>query len=224
MKRITQILIALALASSVALAEKKLPVGLMLNLDFQNVQDGLIPNKSLYPLHVPKGELGMEWANHRYMLAIQSGQGLSIPHSSLLDPDGSEWVVTVRAFVLTDGLVLSQGNDEHGYAIYIKDHTVQATVRTSHIAMTLQEGTYLGINKYRNQWVTIELRIKKDKAYLLLNRKMVAKLDLDAPLKGENMHIRIGNHQALPTVLKNKPGSTTTGFTGAISSLKVIRQ
>jgi hypothetical protein len=214
----------LAAAQPFVFAGPKMPVGLMLNLDFQEIEEGLIPSKSLYPLHVPLGELGIEWINHRNLLALQAGQGLDIPHSSLLDPDGREWVVSVRAFILTDGLVLSQCNDTQGYAIYIKDQTVQAVLRTGVIAFTLQEGAYLGISKYRNKWVTIELRIKQDRAYLLLNRKRVAMIDLDAPLKGEDMHIRIGNHSTLPPVLKHKPGIEPFGFTGAISSLKIIRQ
>ncbi|MDH3982123.1 MAG: hypothetical protein OES84_04395, partial [Kiritimatiellaceae bacterium] len=212
----------LSLAAS---ANSSLPKGLMLNLDLEEIQDGLIPSKTLFPLYVPQGDLGIERFYNRNMLAFQEGQWLDIPHSSLLDPDGSEWVVSVRAFVLTDGMVISQGNDKHGYAIYIKDYTVQAVVRTDNVAITIKESAkHIGITKYRKKWVTIELQIKEDCAYLLLNRKRVARVSLNAPLKGENMPIRLGTHTALPTVLKNKTNLTPAGFTGAISSLKVTRQ
>jgi len=201
-----------------------LPIGLMLNLDFEAAREGLIPSKSLFPLYVPQGDLGIERFNHRNMLAFQYGQGLDVPHSSLLNPDGREWIVSVRAFVLEDGLVLSQGNDEHGYAIYIKDHTVQAVLRTGNFAMVLKENERRGISKYRKKWVTIELRIKPDRAYLSLNRKRVVMVEYSTPFKGENMRIRLGAHQSLPTVLERKEDVTTDGFQGAISSLKIIRQ
>lgn len=200
------------------------PKGLMLNLDFQQTREGLIPSKTLYPLHVPQGELGLELFNSRKMLAFQYGQGLSIPHSTLLDPDGSEWIVTIRVFPLTNGLILSQGNDEHGLAIYLSDGAVQAAVRTKNSALTLKESASRGISNYIKRWVTIELRIKDNVAYLSLNRRRVAMVPLDAPLDGENMRIRMGSHNKLPSVLKNKPGAQPDGFTGAISSLKVLRQ
>ncbi|MEA2067813.1 MAG: hypothetical protein U9P12_01315 [Verrucomicrobiota bacterium] len=221
--RLTAILLAGTVAAG-AQAGKDLPVGLMLNLDFEEAKEGLIPSKALYPLYVPQGDLGIEWFNNRNLLAFQQGQGLDIPHSSLLNPDGREWIVTVRAFVLTDGLILSQGNDTHGYAIYLVDNTVRATLRSGNTALTLKERKDRGISKYRKKWVSIELRIKQDKAYLSLNRKRIAVIPLDTPLQGENMHIRLGNHQTLPPVLAGKPGMEPTGFTGAISSLKIIRQ
>jgi hypothetical protein len=173
---------------------------------------------------VPLDGLLIERFNHRNMLAFQYGQGLDIPHSSLLDPNGREWIVSVRAFVLEDGLVMSQGNDTHGYAIYIKDHSVQAVLRTGRVAMTLKERADRGISKYRKKWVTIELHVKKDRAYLLLNRKRVCLVRHNTPLCGKDMRIRLGTHKTLPIMLENKPYATTNGFQGAISSLKIIRQ
>jgi hypothetical protein len=200
------------------------PKGLMLNMDFEGVADGLIPSKTLYPMFVPQGDLGIEHVNYRNLLAFQYGQGLEIPHSYLLEPDGSEWIIIVRAFILTDGLVLSQCNEDFGLAIYLVDNAVQATIRTKHSAITLKESPDRGISKFRKKWVTIELRIKEDSAYLNLNRKRAAMVTTAGPLKGENMRIRLGNHNELPTVMKNIPGAQPVGFTGAISSLKVIRQ
>jgi hypothetical protein len=207
-----------------AAIERNLPPGLMLNLDFQNITNGLIPSKSLYPLHVPLGDLTVEWANYRNMLAIMEGQGLDIPHSSLLNPDGREWIVTVRIFVLSDGIVLSQGNDEHGYVIYLTEHAVRATIRSGAYSMTLKEREDRGISKFRKKWVTIELRIKPDSAILSLNRKRVALLSLDAPFKGTDMQIRLGAPRARPPILKNIQDVKANGFTGAVSSFKIIRQ
>lgn len=223
MKALAAALLAFAVSAGAQIKDD-LPVGLMLNLDFEKAQDGLIPSKSLYPLYVPQGDLSIERFNHRNMLAFQYGQGIDVPHSTLLDPDGREWIVSVRAFVLEDGLVLSQGNDEHGFAIYIKDYAVQAVLRTGDYAMELKENERQGISKYRKKWVTIELRIKPDRAYLSLNRKRVSMVEYNTPFKGENMRIRLGTHNSLPTVLKNKPEATADGFQGAISSLKIIRQ
>ena len=204
--------------------EQSRPKGLMLNLNFQQATDGLIPSKTLYPLYIPQGELKIESTNHRNMLALQYGQGLDIPHSSLLDPDGNDWIVSLRVFALTDGLILSQVNDQYGFVIYLKDGTVQACLRTPHSSITLKERADRGITKRIKKWVSIELQIKDDVAILSLNRQRVSMAPLQAPLKGGNMHIRIGHHQKLPIILKNKQGIPQTGFTGAISSLKVFRQ
>ncbi|WP_372847246.1 hypothetical protein, partial [Pontiella sp.] len=205
-------------------ARQDLPYGLMLNLDFSETRDGLIPSKTLYPLHVPLGDLTIEWANYRNMLSIMDGQGLDIPHSSLLDPDGREWIVTARIFVLSDGIVLSQGNDEHGYVIYLTDHAVRATIRSGAYSMTLKEREDRGIGNYRKKWVTIELRIKPDTAILSLNRKRVAMLSLDAPFRGTDMQIRLGAPRTRPPILKNLLDVEDSGFTGAFASFKIIRQ
>ena len=205
-------------------AESALPKGLMLNLDFQNIKDGLIPNKALFPLYVPLSGLGIEPVNSRNVLAVQHGQGLDIPHSSLLDPDGSEWITTVRVFTLTDGIVMSQGNDETGYVIYIKDGAVQIAIRTGPTTIILKERPENGITSCRNKWVTIDLRIKPEVAILSLNRNRVALVSLQAPLIGKNHLIRIGEHRALPAPLQRNTTATPTGFTGGISSLKVLRQ
>ena len=196
----------------------------MLNLDIQRAQDGLIPSKTLFPFYVPMETLGIETHNYRNMLAFQHGQGLSIPHSSLLDPDGSDWIVSIRTFILTDGLIFSQENENIGFAIYIKDGAVQTALRTTHTTLMLKEREDRGVTKQIKRWVTIELRIKDDMAIMSLNRQRVSMVPLQAPLKGENMHIRLGHHHKLPSILKNKLGMTPTGFTGAISSLKVLRQ
>jgi len=205
-------------------AEQSMPKGLMLNLDFQEAKEGLIPSKTLYPLFVPQENLGIENHNHRKILTLQYGQGLDIPHSSLLDPDGSEWIVSVRAFILTDGLILSQDNGLLGFAFYVKDGAIQIALRTTHSTLTLKERADRGITKQIKRWVTIELRIKDDMAIMSLNRQRVSMVPLQAPLQGKNMRIRIGNHHELPAILKFKPNMEPTGFTGAISSFKIFRQ
>lgn len=220
------LIFGMGILCSIPVYSQKLPEpkGLMLNLDFEAVTDGLILSKTLYPLYVPLGELGIERFNSRNMLAFQFGQGLNIPHSSLLDPNGHEWVISVRAFPLTDGLIISQGNDQHGYAIYMKDGHICATVRTGHSAFTLQERDDWGRTKYTKRWVTIELKIKKGSAILSLNRKRVARTRSEPALQGENLRIRLGNHNTLPSPLKHIPGMDPTGFTGAINSFKILRQ
>ena len=61
-------------------------------------------------------------------------------------------------------------------------------------------------------------------AGMTLNRKRAAMARLDAPLGGDEMPIRIGNHHALPTIMQNIPDVEPTGFSGAISTLKILRQ
>jgi len=162
----------IAATASGAQAGDTLPKGPMINLDFERIENGLIPSKTLFPLYVPIGELGTKTSNDRTLLFLDKGQGLDIPHSSMLDPDGSAWVAIIRVFAVTDGMVMSQGNDEKGYAIYIKDGAVQAAI----------------------------------------------------PLKGKDCRIRIGEHKTLPAPLSRSKTATLAGFTGAISSLKILRQ
>lgn len=200
------------------------PKGLMLNLDFQRIEDGLIPSKTLFPLHVPLGELGTTTFGKRTVLLLNEGQGLSIPHSSLLDPDGSEWIAIIRVLALTDGLVMSQGDDEKGYAIYIKDGAAHAAIQTGHSTIVLKERADKGITPCLDKWVTIELRVNSDMALLVLNRAHAALVPLQEPLRGQDYRIRIGEHKALPAPLSRSKTVTPSGFTGAISSLKIVRQ
>ena len=196
----------------------------MLNLDFSQVEDGLIPNKAFFPLYVPQCDAGIDYVLQEMMLVLKSDIGLDIPPSSLIQPDGSEWIVTVRLGALTDGMVISQCNDQYGYAIFIKDGTAQAVVRTGYSSVLLKEDPQYGVTDCKKEMVTIELRIKSDMALLTLNRKRAAMARLDAPLNGDEMPIRIGNHNALPAIMENIPGADPTGFSGAISNLKIWRQ
>ena len=200
-----------------------LPKGLMLNLNFQQVSEGLIPSKTLYPLFVPQGDLGLEKFDRRNMLAFQFGQGLDIPHSSLLDPNGDEWIVSVRVFPLTDGVIISQSNEQFGYIIYMKDGHVEVLVHTGHSTFKLREHDDRGRTKYKERWVTIELRIKKDMARLNLNQRRVDLVQFEPALTGENLRIQLGNHKALPAPFKTSK-LPAIGFTGAINSFKILRQ
>ncbi len=203
------------------------PMGLMLNLDFQHAANGLIPNKAFYPLHVPQGPLNIEPLLGENMLVFLPDEGLDIPHSTLIQPDGSEWIVMVQLGSYPEGgngIVLSQCNDETGYAIYLKNGAPHVVVRTGNCSMVLKENQQTGITDSRKQLATIELRIKQDMAYLTINRKRVALVTLDAPLNGENMPIRLGNHHQIPAIMKNIPEVQSTGFFGAISALKIWRQ
>ncbi|MDZ8120408.1 hypothetical protein [Pontiella agarivorans] len=222
-RRVFAYLLSTACISSAKTPELR-PKGLMLNLDFEGVKEGLIPNKALYPLFVPTGNLFVDRIKHRNLLVVDEGRGLDIPHSSLLDPAGDEWVVSIRVFLLTDGLILSQGNDRHGFAIYTKDHQVFARVRTGNVAYTLQEKPNSGISKFRKKWVTIELRISAGHAFLSLNRKYAAMVTGQPPLNGDGMRIRIGTHRELPGVFREFQKLNTDGFSGAINSLKIHRQ
>ena len=206
------------------MAAQPMPKGVMLNLDFQNIQNGLIPSKTLYPLYVPLGELDTQIANNRRILVLQEGQGLDIPHCSLLDPDGTSWVASIQVFALTDGLIMSQCNDESGYAIYLKDGVVHATILSGHSVITLRERPGTGIGRVFKKRVSIDLKISPKFAFLILNRTRVAYAPLQKPLSGETLWIRIGEHKALPAPLKRNPAATTTGFTGGVSSLKILRQ
>ena len=200
------------------------PKGLMLNLDFERIEDGLIPSKTLFPLYVPTGEIDTEIFDNRTALIFNEGQGLDIPHSSLLDPDGSEWIAIIRVFALADGMVMSQGDDEKGYAIYIKDGAIQVALHTGHSTIILKERPENGITHCLDKWVTIELKINSDTALLVLNRAHAALIPLQAPLNGKDYRIRLGAHKTLPAPLRRNKTTVLTGFTGAIGSLKFVRQ
>lgn len=201
-----------------------LPKGLMLNFDLRRIEDGLIPNKTLYPLYVPKGDLGTESDNRHTFLIFKERQSLDIPHSSLLNPGDGEWIATIRVFARTDGIVMSQGNDKDGYAIYIEEGEIHVAIRTGQSGIILKEPPEYGTTPCLNRWITIEVHLKPKMVSLILNRVRVASLPLSEPLEGQNHLIRIGEHQILPAALQNSTNATPTGFTGAISSLKILRQ
>jgi hypothetical protein len=217
-------LLFILIFSSGVQAEATLPKGLMLNLDFENAENGLIPNRALYPLYVPQGDLGIEAINYRKTLVFKRELGLDIPHSSMLEPNGNEWIVTLRVAALSDGMLISQDNGEYGYAIYIQDGAAHAIVRTGSSAVVLKESPESGITDFKKDWVTIELRIKPDMALLTLNRKRAALVLLQSPLQGEDMRIRLGNHHRVPSFMQHIKGAEPTGFDGAVSSLKILRQ
>ncbi|MBN2784532.1 MAG: hypothetical protein JXR25_06865 [Pontiellaceae bacterium] len=199
----------------------------MLNLDFQHSEQGLIPNRAFFPLYVPHGDLTIQELLGENMLVFMPGEGLDIPHSSLIQPDGSEWIVTVQLGAYPEGgngMVLSQCNDEFGYAIYLKDGSPRAVVRTGNCSMILKEDRASGITDCRTQLCTVELRIMKDMAFLTINRKRAAIVTLDAPLNGEEMPIHLGAHKELPVILQNISGINSSDFFGAVSALKIWRQ
>lgn len=209
---------------SLAIGSQPLPKGVMLNLDFSNVEQGLIPNKAFFPLYVPQCDAGIEDLLQEKMLVLKDDIGFDIPHSSLLQPDGSEWIISVRLGALSDGMVISQGNDEKGYAIFIKDGAAHAVLRTGHSSILLKEDPRYGVTDCSKEMVTVELRIKSDIAVLTLNRKRAAMARIEGPLNGDEMPIRIGKHYALPAIMKNIAGIEPAGFSGAISTLKILRQ
>ncbi len=204
-------------------AASELPKGLMLNLDFRKIEEGLIPNKTLYPLYVPTGNLASKSDNRRTVLIFEEGQSLTIPHSSLLDPDGGEWIATVRVFARTDGIVMSQGNEKTGYTIYIRDGEIRVSIRSDDSVAILKERPEYGITPCLNRWVSIEVRIGPGTASLILNRAQVAFLSLPNPPSGSGHHIRLGEHLSLPIALQHDPEATPTGFTGAVRSVKILR-
>jgi hypothetical protein len=212
--RKSSILFLVLLATLACSAQQSdLPQGIILNLDLQHIHNGLIPNKTLYPLYVPLGELRTRTFHNRTVLEVKKGQGLEIPHSSLLDPDGRGWVATIRIFAKEDGNLLSQSNGEQGYVIQINDGAVQATIQTGEATVVLQESAENGITDCRNKWITIDLQILPEMAILSLNRARVAVIPLTTPLSGKELRIHLGEPP-------NQPGS---GFFGAISSLKILR-
>lgn len=196
----------------------------MLNLDFAKTADGVIPSKTLFPLHVPLNGLEIKTTQGRSTLVFQQGQGLDIPHSSLLDPDGQEWIVMIRVFALSDGIILSQDNGETGYTIHIKDGAVYASIKDGPSCFTLTGKARGGTAQCLNKWTSIELRFRPDKVLLNIDRNRVAQAWLAEPFAGKDLRIRLGQHRTLPASLRTTPGAKADGFAGFVASLKLLRQ
>jgi hypothetical protein len=204
-------------------AEQSLPKGVMLNLDFQNIQKGLIPNKTLYPLYVPTDHLETTVVNNRNVLTFLEGQSLAIPHSSLLEPLGDAWVTSVRFFALSNGIILSQGNAEQGYVLYLKDKQLYVAIRTGHTTHILKGSIASETSNGLNRWITTEIKIKPNSIMLSIDRKRVDLVPLHYSLRGKEHKIRFGQHSILPSPFKQTHPVPPTGFTGAISSIKMLR-
>jgi hypothetical protein len=205
-------------------AASSLPKGVMLNLDFQNIENGLIPNKTLYPLFVPLDNLGTESINNRKILAFQEGQSLEIPHSSLLDPAEDIWVISLRFFALSNGIIMSQGNTEKGYVIYLKDNDLYAAVRTGHTTVIMEGSAETDTTGCLNRWITTELKIKRNSAMFSINRKKVDLVPLHYSFTGQGYKIRFGQQTEIPAPFKQTKPVPANGFTGGISSVKILRQ
>ncbi|MBN2683671.1 MAG: hypothetical protein JXR40_00195 [Pontiellaceae bacterium] len=202
------------------------PKGLMLNMNFDAVTNGLVPNKGGYPLYVPLNGLEVNTLINEQMLDLPADQGLTVPHSSILQPDGSMWVTSVRVGVRPsgkNGMVMSQTNDRHGYAIYLLDGAVYAAVCTADSVVILQQDSSSVIRDCSKGMVRIDLEIKANEAVLLLDRAKVASAPLTAPLDGADMPLRIGNHNSLPDFLTEQE-IPANGIFGAISILQLWRQ
>jgi len=204
------------LLTAFGFAAESRPKGILLNLNFDESTQDLVFNKTLYPLHVPLGNLELTAVAGKKSLVFQEGQQLRIPHSSLLDPDGSEWIVSVRCRALADGIVMSQGNDETGYLFFLKNGMANAVIQIGGKMFLLRERPDSLPTKCIGEWITLELQIQPNEAFFYINRNRIASTPLPTPLSGTNLYIRIGNHAA--------PGNESNGFSGAISSLKILRQ
>lgn len=216
---------AVALCSmATARAGQELPKGLVLNLDFRNIREGLIPSNTLYPLHVPQGNLRTRDIDKRTFLLFEDGQGLDIPHCTLLDPDGSTtWVASIRVLPLSDGIIAAQCNADSGFVIYLRDGVVHAAIQSGRNVVTLREQPGQGLGSILKKQVTIDLKISPNSAQLILNRNRVCNIALSKPLAGTNQKIRIGqpNTSLLPAL---RPNAVPKGFTGGIASFKILRQ
>ena len=204
--------------------EPSLPKGVVLNLDFQNIQDGLIPSKSLFPLYVPFGELKFGMARTRRVLLIDPDEKLLIPHSSVLDPNGKLWVTSIQLYARANGIVVSQCNQTNGYVIYIADGVVHAAIHNEGKTVVLREKPGCGLGKMFNKQVTVVLQIKPDGAFLFLNRNVVAYAPLKKPFLGKNFLIQIGKNKHLLPALKKISNLPKQGFSGAVATFKIIRQ
>ena len=206
-----------------AKASGVMPKGIILDFNLQRTGGGLIPNRTIYPLYVPLGDLKLIPEYQIRVLNLDRGQSLKIPHTALLDPDGGEWDVSIRIFAKTNGIVLTQANEDVGYILYLEDGIIHASVNVGSTLVSIVEDPRSGQTYCLNRWVSIDLRIKPDMVLMNVNRKRAAIAFLPTPLKGKNMHVRIGSLDKLPEPLKYLPISPL-GFSGAIRSFRIVRQ
>ena len=192
------------------------PKGRVLDLNLSETEDGLIPSKTLYPLYVPQGDLPLRVKDGRSVLLFSSSDSLEIPPSSLLDPNGEEWVLTMRVFSKTDGVLFTQSNGEDGFTLLIQDGLLQVRFQDQGKITLLRQPKESGVF-CKNQWITIDLRIESHTALLFVNRVRVATIPRERPLQGKNMRLRIG------CPAEPEP-SSLSGFSGALERFKLLRQ
>lgn len=200
------------------------PKGLMLNLDFHQVKDGLILSKSLFPLNVPVGKFNFREARARRVLMIDSDETLYIPHSSLLDPHNGTWISSIQIYSRTNGVVVSQCDQTDGYVIYIADGIVHAAIHNKGRTIVLREAPGCGLGKMFKKRVTIVLKITPENVFLTLNRNLVAYVKLNHPFSAKNAFIQIGKNKYLPKSLQKVFNMPKEGFSGAVVTFKIISQ
>lgn len=195
-------------------SETSLPPGLVLNLDFKNTKDGLIPSNSLFPLDVPLGSLQIVRLKERAALKIHQEEQLEIPGSSLLDPNGDGWDVSLRVRPASNGIIFTQANKRRSYCIFIEEGIPCASIHNGLTTATLRPAPSTGITNCINQWVTIQLTFREEQTLLSINRIRCDLLETSNPMIGTNYQAYIG----APPYKEPK-----IGFSGEISALKILR-
>ena len=197
--------------------------GVMFRLDLEHISDGLIPSKSFYPLFVPLNTLKVRSLDGRSVLVFNSDQGLDVPPSSLLDPGGMEWVVTVRFFAQSDGVILRHANAHSGYTLRVENGAVEVILHSEGKDILLKESAERGVTSCLKKWMVLELHIQPDQAMLVLNRVHVARVPLERSLFGRDFYLRLGQPKIFAPLREDDP-EYPRGFSGGLSTLKFLRQ
>lgn len=203
-------------------ATRQLPRGLLINYTFDRVRNGIIANKALYPINAPLGALRPTEGERGTALRIENKQYLEIPRSSLLDLSVGPWAVNIIFKADSDGVVLSHGSATNHYAIFIENGTPCVSLRKGRATVVLgSRKNCIG------QWINMRLNLNPDSASLTIDSERIDQIDIPDLLSEPHFTIRIGANPDIygdPAIMKGDLPALATGFTGAVDSLKIIRQ
>jgi len=202
---------------------QNLPRGLLINYTFEKVRQGIIPNRSLFPLNAPlapfhpvgNGKGGLA-------LRIEKNQTFEIPRSSLLDLAVGPWAVIIRFRADSDGVILSHGGPTNHYAVFVENGIPSVSLRKGRATVVLSAR-----ENCIGKWIDLRLNINSESAVLTVNHQREDQCDIPDLMYEHHYTIRMGANPALygdPSIMKGGLPVLATGFSGAVDSLKIIRQ
>lgn len=108
------------------------------------------------------------------VLKLSKGDFVDVPPSDKLDPGAIDW--NVEAMVKpesADGVILAQGGESHGYALYLKDRIPTLAVRIDGMLTEVAAKYPIG-----QGWFRLNANLTSKGAQLWVDRKLVASNDI----------------------------------------------
>ncbi len=107
------------------------------------------------------------------VLKLAKGDFVDVPPSKSLDPGAIDWNVEAMVKPESDGVILAQGGESHGYALYLRDRIPTLAIRIDGALTEVAAKYPIG-----EGWSRINANLTSKGAQLWVDRKLVASNDI----------------------------------------------